>query len=174
MSLTEKQLYRWVFHQKSHCTDPRRRALLEAIPGWEWAVSADEAWENGFKQLQKHGMVKRKFVTEDGFRLGKWINNQQCLCADPNRRKKLESIPSWTWARVSKAFEQRSMEKWEVGFTNLQKYGMVDQKFVTKDGFGLGQWICRQRLKTKDPELRKRLESVPGWTWVGKKGKRMI
>lgn len=107
MSLTERQLYRWVKGQRvlynKGLMSPDRVKLLEKIPGWEWQMRvprlpAEEAWERGFKYLNEHGAdVIRKFRTSDGYKLGIWINNQRYSCKDPVLRKRLESVPGWEW-----------------------------------------------------------------------------
>ena len=158
MNITDQQLARWISNQRcGRCTDPRRRALLEKIPGWTWADTHEDKWEIGFKQLQKHGMVSQDYITEDGYGLGIWLKTQRDKCNDPERRKRLESIPGWTWNARN--------DKWEKGFILLQKHGVVSKIFKTKDGFPLGTWIHFNRSKCNDPERRKRLESIPGWFW---------
>jgi hypothetical protein len=47
-------------------------------------------------------MVGRQFKTENGFMLGRWIDNQRQKCKDVERRKRLESVPGWEWARTGK------------------------------------------------------------------------
>lgn len=158
MSISDLQLARWMARQRQSCPDLRRRALLEKIPGWSWNIF-DDAWEEGFKQIQKHGpLVGQTFVTKDGYKLGRWIRNQRTRCKDPELRKRLETIPDWSWNRYEDA--------WEEGFRNLQERGMVGVKTKPKKGeYDLGKWIDRQRQSCKDPELRKRLETIPGWSW---------
>jgi len=158
MNITDKQLASWVRSQRSRCDDPRRRALLEAIPGWTWNTR-DTAWEQGFEYLKKYIKDSHdEYVTPEGYCLGNWISKQRQRCDDPERRKRLESVEGWAWdARVA---------HFEEGLKNLKKYGAsVKQMFVTPEGFKLGVWIVFQRHKCTDPERRKRLESVEGWVW---------
>jgi len=162
MKFTEKQLYKWMLHQRQRCADdPRKRALLEKIPGWVWSLPNEDAWEKGFAQLQKHGiptLTKMNEETPDGFCLGSWVNNQRTRCTDPKKRKRLESIPGWAW--------DAQAAKWERGFTYLKNHGKTPLRtVVTKDGFKLGVWVENQRSACVDPARRKRLEAIPGWTW---------
>jgi hypothetical protein len=98
--MTEAQLYRWMIHQRQRCDDPRKRALLEKIPGWVWSLPNEDAWEVGFAQLKKHGIPKTTNLSEkttDGYNLSSWVNNQRSRCKDKQKRKRLESIPGWVW-----------------------------------------------------------------------------
>lgn len=157
MNITDRQLARWLRHQRTRCNDPRQRALLEKIPGWVWNEQTAK-WEKGFEQFTKHGVVPYSFETKDGYPLGVWLDVQRRECKDPERIKRLNNItPNWLQGSRHK--------QWEEGFRQLQKYGVVSLKFITKDGFKLGFWIGNQRRDCKDPERRKRLESIPGWMW---------
>ena len=158
MKFTEKQLYSWMLRERQRCVDPRRRALLEAIPGWTWNTH-DSAWEEGFSHLQKRGVISVKHIPRKGeYGLGRWIDRQRQTCKNPILRKRLESIPGWSW--------NPDDDSWEKAFALIQKYGMVGRHFKTESGFTLGRWIDNQRQKCKDVERRKRLESIPGWEWA--------
>jgi hypothetical protein len=159
--ISDRQLASWIHWQRQTCTDPRRRSLLEAISGWSWNARED-VWEKSFLQLKKYGVrLDRKFEIPGGFNLGGWMYAQRLNCKDPERRKKLETIPGWSW--------NMNEIKWEEGFLQLKKYGIVPSHFKTPEGYRLGGWINDQRSKCKDPERRKRLESIKDWTWNAKK-----
>jgi hypothetical protein len=113
-------------------------------------------------------MTKRSIGTtwEDfpnGFQLGRWLVNQRMKCTDPERRKKLEELPGWSWNATY------ADETFQRGYELSKKYGRVPQKFVTPCGHKLGVWQNNQaKNKVKgctDPERRKLLEDIPGWVW---------
>jgi superfamily II DNA or RNA helicase len=137
--------------QKSLSTD--QRAMLEALPGWRWAVQNNrEAFrERGLRELQEfvsregHARVPMDYVTGDGFRLGGWVQKQR---SKANRlplghKAKLETLPDWSWDVLA--------DKWEEGFRHLvefagrQGHAMVSVGFVAEDGYPLGRWVQLQR-----------------------------
>ena len=154
------RLGQWTAVQRMKCKIPERRKRLEQIPGWFWN-KIERAWEKGFQELKKHGVenVTISFVTPEGYKLGVWTNAQRQRCTDPEKRKRLESLPNWSWDPISAA--------WEIGFDQLKKYGMSNRgrENITPDGYPLGRWIAAQRENCSDPKRRKRLESIPGWAW---------
>ena len=107
---------------------------------------------------------------DDGYALGRWINKQRSAFGrgdlDPEREKRLAALPGWTWD-VNEA-------DWEESFARLLAY--VEREGSARvpsgykqDGFALGLWVSAQRsLLTRgklDPERRRRLAALPGWTW---------
>ena len=104
----------WVTRQRSLYRTgrlaPDRVARMEALPGWVWDPK-DAAWEAGFASLERfvtregHARVKHSH-TEDGHRLGAWVNSQRTRRRDlpPRRIARLEALPGWTWdARTGSA-----------------------------------------------------------------------
>jgi superfamily II DNA or RNA helicase len=152
--------------------DPDRRHRLEALPGWSWDALSDN-WEEGFSHLKEYSeregncRVSQRFKTDVGYRLGTWVNSQRSNreTLDPNYRRRLESLPGWTWDALADA--------WEEGFSHLKAFAdkerhcRVPDKYIVTDGYKLGNWVYRQRKNkdTIDSERRHRLEALPGWSW---------
>ena len=149
-----------------------RIARLEAVSGWVWEP-LEAAWEEGFARLQEyvsaHGdaRVTTVFKTEDGYRLGGWVNNQRVNYSKmaPERFARLEALSGWVWEPLEAA--------WEEGFARLQEYvsahgdARVPQGLKTEYGYNLGTWVTGQRSKRSRlaAERIARLEAVSGWVW---------
>ncbi len=165
------RLGKWVSVQrtKKDSMSPERRRRLDEL-GFVWDVR-DQRWDDGFTRLQTYResnsncLVPFDFNTEDGYRLGAWINIQRVkkdTLADVRRRRLNELGFVWNVREL----------QWEEGFTRLQTYResnsdcQVPQSFKTGDGYRLGQWVGVQRTK-KDalsPERRRRLDEL-GFLW---------
>jgi superfamily II DNA or RNA helicase len=169
------QLGKWVSTQRrtKDTMDPHRRQRLEALSEWSWGVRSTQ-WEEGFCHLKEfveregHCQVPDGFETDDGYRLGQWVAVQRRQAKDkmdPDRRQRLEALPTWSWAVNS--------DKWQKGFSYLKEfaeregYCQVPATHKTADGYRLGEWVRSQRrAKDKmDPHRRQRLEALPGWSW---------
>jgi hypothetical protein len=108
----------WVARQRSGkaTMEPGRRMRLESLPGWSWDPFTDQ-WEEGFSHLKEfadregHCRLAIKYRTEQGYRLGQWINVQRTQQdkMDPDRRMRLESLPGWSWDPFT--------DQWEEGFS---------------------------------------------------------
>ena len=123
--------------------------------------------------VNQHGNanVPKRYVTPDGFKLGTWVSGQRYNKSknllSQDRIERLEALPGWSWDLLT--------EQWEEGFEQLQSYvkqhgnARVPWKYVTPDGFKLGNWVSSQR-KNKSKNLLsqdrvERLEALPGWSW---------
>jgi hypothetical protein len=81
-----------------------RRQRLESLQGWSWNTHSDQ-WEKGLYHLKKysegngHCRVPYSYKTNDGYRLGGWVNNQKANKhkMHSDRRKRLEALPGWVW-----------------------------------------------------------------------------
>lgn len=172
------RLGHWVTRQRefygSHRLSADRAARLEGLPGWTWD-QIDHKWESGYRHLAAfvdeagHARVSKRYVANDGYRLGQWVEVQRrrhnvgSLLAE--RIVRLEAQPGWDWDRPD--------DSWERGFGHLTAFvSEAGHARVPKDqihgGFGLGIWVSRQRTSGRDLldlDQAARLEALPGWTW---------
>ena len=173
----------WVSHQTKHTRNPDRRRRLEALSDWSWSSQLDSfeaVWEEGFANLERfskregHSRVSSPYKTDDGYKLGEWVRNLRRKKAGGtfirlDRQQRLEALPDWSWTPES----DRLKASWEKAFANLKQFlereghSRMPSRYKTDDGFSLARWVDRQRSRrdTMDPDLRKRLEALPGWVW---------
>jgi superfamily II DNA or RNA helicase len=154
--------------------DPARIRSLETLGiTWQRAKEIQDAsWERGLAAAtdyrERYGdlNVPKAHVTEDGFRLGAWIDrlrqNQEDL--SPERRTGLNAL-GMNWLG-------RRERLWELGYSAAADYRRdrghlnVHANYRTRDDFLLGQWINNQR-KRRDQLTsiqRERLDKL-GMIW---------
>jgi hypothetical protein len=150
---------------------PERQALLEAIQGWYWGSSFDQAWSQKFDVLKKfvaregHALAPGGHV-EDGIKLGGWVREQRTERENLplERIEKLESLPGWSWDISGDTWH----EKFELvkKFAAREGHSRVPQGHM-EDGLAIGSWVGVQRaIRNKLPaERRALLEFLPGWSW---------
>jgi hypothetical protein len=164
----------WVSSQRKNkgLIQSDRRQLLEALSGWDWNPNLTQ-WEEGFSRLKQfseqwgHCLVTRDYETEDGYRLGVWVNRQRISknSMRPDRRQRLEALVRWSW--------KPHFDLWEMGFSKLKHFSdreghcRVPQKYKTEEGYRLGRWVKVQRTNRERmaPHRRQRLDAFPGWDW---------
>ena len=84
--------------------------------------------------------VPQPHKTEDGWRLGLWVNNQRARrdTIPPDQRQRLEALPDWVWDVL--------LDQWEEGFSHLKAFSdqqghcRVPQGYIAADGYRLGRW----------------------------------
>lgn len=172
MNITNKKLAYWIFRQRDAYSrgslSEQRISALEKIPGWTWN-NFDAAWDQGFKQLQKYGIVSARQKTKDDYPLGKWISHQRDDykkgILNSERIEKLESIPDWVWDMQQSQFD--------ASYEYLKRYGVVSKSFIAEDGFPLGMWIRNIKSSYTRGRLNQykidKLEAIPGWLWRANK-----
>src|SRR5262249_24465695 len=134
-----------------------------------------DRWEKGFLHLRKfseregHSRVPDEYSTDDGYQLGTWVGEQRGNKdrgkLDAQRQQRLEKLPGWSWTVLS--------EPWDDGFSRLKEFSdreghsQVPAGYKTDDGFRLGGWVTKQRVRMDkmDATRRRRLEELPGWSW---------
>jgi superfamily II DNA or RNA helicase len=168
------RLGQWVAVQRRHQSSlsPERKVRLEALSGWTWDALLDK-WEEGFQYLNEYAnrngdsKVPHDYRALDGYRLGQWVTvkRQKKERMSPDRRKKLEALPGWSWDPLS--------DMWEEGFRYLKEFvdreghALVPQEHRTFDEYRIGSWVRKQRASKNSmpPDRRARLELLPGWVW---------
>ena len=167
-----QKLGNWVARQRALKNEmPSERKLkLESLPDWTWDVIA-ELWEQGFRQLTAYSncegncLVPANFITENGYKLGTWVQSQryQRDKLSPNKKERLESQVGWVWDAIA--------EKWEIGFTHARDHAeseghcKIPKKLLSPDGYRVGQWLQVQRSdwETLSYERKERLRTLLGW-----------
>jgi superfamily II DNA or RNA helicase len=156
------RLGRWVSKQRmkrSKLTSQCQKRL-DAL-GFDWEPFAKQ-WEEGFQHLKRyiesntHSRVPQDYVTPEGYPLGNWVGvqrtGQKTLSAE--RRKRLEAI-GFLWDVFSAT--------WDEGFQHLTVFlsthghCKVPDRYVAADGFQLGRWVGKQRIK-KNMSVERRIK----------------
>tara|TARA_B100000768_G_scaffold118243_1_gene109383 strand:+ start:138 stop:3740 length:3603 start_codon:yes stop_codon:yes gene_type:complete len=171
------ELGKWLPIQWSNRNNilPDRRSLLEAIPGWEWSKK-EILWNEGYVRLRKFivsnqgELPKQKYVSDDGFKLGSWVQQQRTHknTLTAGRRKKLEELDGWFWAVSEKVDENFNAGLTElIRFASNHGHSKVPQRHVSSSGFKLGSWLSNIRVKRQSlpRKVIKDFESIKGWSW---------
>ena len=169
----------WCNHQKEYRCKGKlsreRQRRLELIRGWKWDAGRDREWNCIFQEVrayagkvdklppQHHKCVKIK-------KLGIWCAVQRRLKRRrgllEKRRKKLESIPIWSWNKYE--------DGWDYGFKEVKNYikktgTLPSKKSKNTKTKKLGQWCSTQRCLKRENNLSKKkqnkLESISIWCW---------
>lgn len=117
--------------------------------------------------------VPARYITEEGYALGSWLNNQKAIHKGTivgklteDQIQKLDSI-GMIWDSLDYFWEQnfRLAKEYYLAHGNLD----VPTNFKSKDGKHLGNWILRQRQLYKSNSLTdeqiKKLDSI-GMDWM--------
>jgi hypothetical protein len=154
---------------------------LESLKGWSWSPLEDE-WDSVCRELEAfvrehgHALVPDSY-RQNGIRLGSWINKQRTDYKRGNlpsdRVERLESISGWSWNTLE--------DRWKGSYHELETFvkehghALVPRTYQ-HNGIQLATWIQKQRSVYKRGELPrervKRLESIKGWSWHGRRTSR--
>ena len=177
-----RPLGKWVakLRAKRDSLSAEQKNLIEALPDWTWDPFS-EGWEVAFEEIQQLALKKgdsvfsRNAKFKDGRSVGGWIIKQRQDRARLSDRQAsmLESLPGWSWDPFR---DLREVTKTELSnYVNQFGDALVPLKFESDSGFSLGHAVSRIRQDARkgklDPELRKFVESLPGWAWHTKKDK---
>ena len=157
-------------------------ARLDSI-GMVWTNRLETAWERNFRYAEayykEHGdlLVPVKYVTADGFKLGKWISNlrdqylngEQRTVLTQERIERLNGI-GMQWDVYSIRWEQNYLEAAQY----YKEHGdlNVPVGYRTETGFNLGAWVRnlrqthagKNRNRPLTTEQERRLEAI-GMDW---------
>jgi hypothetical protein len=137
----------WVSRQRRNRSKLNENQLnLLASINFNWDPM-ETAWKEAYEYLLRYKaeynstLVPNNYICEDGFKLGLWCNRLN-RSIDKKKRDKLDAI-GFVWNN----FEY----KWNLGYKKLKEYLTenghikVPKRYVTEDGFNLGQWCQTQR-----------------------------
>lgn len=157
---------------------PERQRLLEEM-GFSWE-NLDYYWEEGYRHAKeyhtKHGNLnmQKKYICEDGYKLGEWINRQRFVREGMMRgiitdeKIKLLDELGMNWERLKKTIAKESVfEHFINAFCRYKKRhqdGLVPVKYIDEEGVRLGDWVSRIRRAYNQGTLKeseeKRLREV--------------
>ena len=175
-------LGRWVTSQRTAFADgslaSERIEVLEQLPGWTWNL-ADSRWEQNFADLHRYirhydnAYPDRKYISPTGANIDTWVREQRRAAAagalSDQRRRRLESLPGWSWNLHDLAWEQ-SLEELTANAAARPRQPTTrnDHRQWTCTGpLGAAQRVAYSRgaMAKKLPERIGRLEALPGWVW---------
>jgi len=138
---------------------PSLRILkLEGLPEWSWGNTQAAKWNEAFSLLkqfcEREGTsVVAPSVVEDGFPLGRWVQNQRQMfkqgrLTEP-RRTKLEALPGWFW--------DGHEANWYLNLELVRGHGISGGRVAIgsdhQDAARLQTWLRRQKVAYKDGSL---------------------
>lgn len=131
-------------------SEEKVRKLDEIGMVWD---SKDQSWNEALRELQtyfeEHGNldVKARYVTENGFRLGRWVCNLRMKVKNKGLDQALTKEQQEELEKLGMIWD-RNGEKWEEYFREAQGYYLehgnleVPVKYVTENGVPLGRWLA--------------------------------
>ena len=154
-----------------------RIRLLEKI-GMIWTVS-DYKWDEAMRELQKYHDqygnldVKARYVTVDGWAMGKWISNLRMKVKKYGLDQTLTEEQQSQLEALGMSWD-RNRDNWERYFDAAKHYyqekGTLDVpvKYITEDGIPLGKWLSNLRRQltesggkgTLSDQQRERLAAI--------------
>ena len=149
---------------------------LENIPSWSWLSLTEQYWNIGYKHLVSYHsifgnvQVKQSYVMTDGYALGNWVQlqrqNKKNNSISVEKIALIEKFEDWKWD-VNEEGQDFVISKLK-DFYNEFNHTDVPTKYITPDGYKLGEWVVKTRYKNGSnlsEEHRNFLESLNGWRW---------
>lgn len=149
-----------------------QKLRLDAI-GMEWENGSSRSWNRGIEALKQYKEtfgnvdVNAKYVTEEGFQLGKWISNIRSkwkrgeyeiydyagnrVAKDPSVKAKLLTIEQMEQLNALEMIWDKYSDQWNKNYIEAEIYWKthgnleVPHRYVTEQGTALGVWIDNQR-----------------------------
>ena len=155
-------LTNWVNKQikkmyKGELSDEKIEKLLRLGISNQPKVTKEEVWANKYllakAYYEKYGNLRiPRWYTVDGVKLGQWVASQRYRKEDLSSEKKdkLDKIGmEWTLAKKTPWFET-----YQIALEYYSKYNTINIKQTVKyNGFGLGDWIDKQKRDYKNNNL---------------------
>ena len=143
-----------------------------------WTVS-DYKWDEAMRELQKYHDqygnldVKARYVTGDGWAMGKWISNLRMKVKKYGLDQTLTEEQQSQMEALGMSWD-RNRDNWERYFDAAKHYyqekGTLDVpvKYITEDGIPLGKWLSNLRRQltesggkgTLSDQQRERLAAI--------------
>ena len=158
-----------------HYLTAERIAALDAI-GMIWDVP-DHLWQQYYgaclRYFQEHGDldVPLSFTTEQGLRLGMWIQQIRSAYRNPGKNAPLSQEQIQALEVLGMTWKRKSNTQWERGYDEAFSYYKafghlnVPTTYQTPDGFHLGRWLCRQRDRQDMPAAQQEKLDRLGMVW---------
>jgi hypothetical protein len=161
-------------HAEGRLATDRMNALAQ-VKGWQWTRPGyEDAWLQAlqaFKTYVKqngHGRVPAQYVTDVGFGLGGWVNNQRTKRdqLSTQRRRMLEEATGWVW-------DARDAGRSDYFKQGLAQYAASLARGVSPTARSINpevkRWFAAMRQRRKNrtitaEELRA-IEAIPGHVW---------
>lgn len=149
---------------------------FEAI-GFEWNP-LKQYWDEGYSHAEEYYNrygnleVAKKYICDDGYKLGYWVNRQRSIRSGKSRGilgeervKKLDSI-GMIWEYDEK---ERFMEYVDAYVKYREENGsQIFSNYRSPEGLALGQWVFRMKKEYSEGKMRdyriKELDNI-GFDW---------
>lgn len=142
-------------------------------------IDWEEYYQSAVRYRQQRGnlLVPQRYVTEDGKCLGAWLNNQRKIY-NGNKCGRLTEAQVQRLEAIGINWDNLIDATWEEHFLEAKRYFErhgdlnIPSNYVDSQGFALGNWIIRMRLKhqsldqltDKEREQLHRLDEI-GMIW---------
>lgn len=153
------------FYKKQTLSEERIKKLNSL--NFSWSTVDQVPWEDRLSSLiafkEREGHLKVPSSYEDDNNLGRWvINTRRSYKLNKLSKFKINSLN-----QIGFEWELRTNFDWEqmlnllFEFQNLYGHPFVPQKYISKDGLPLGQWLVNQKSFYRNKELsNERMEAL--------------